>query len=52
MSGTAEARVVIVDDHDLLRAGVRASLGPRVEVIAESGDVTGAVRAIDEQERR
>ena len=44
------ARVVIVDDHDLFRAGVRASLGPRVEVVAESGDVEGAVRAIEELE--
>jgi DNA-binding NarL/FixJ family response regulator len=43
-------RVVIVDDHDLFRAGVRASLGQEVEVIAESGDVEGAVRAIEELE--
>jgi DNA-binding NarL/FixJ family response regulator len=42
--------VVIVDDHDLFRAGVRASLGPRVEVLADSGDVEGAVRAIEELE--
>jgi DNA-binding NarL/FixJ family response regulator len=42
------ARVVIVDDHDLFRAGVRASLGPRLEVVAESGDVDGAVQAIEE----
>jgi DNA-binding NarL/FixJ family response regulator len=41
-------RVAIVDDHDLFRAGVRASLGPRVEVVAESGEVEGAVRAIEE----
>jgi DNA-binding NarL/FixJ family response regulator len=39
---------VIVDDHDLFRAGVRASLGQEVEVLAESGDVEGAVRAIEE----
>ncbi len=43
-------RVAIVDDHDLFRAGVRASLGPQVEVVAESGDVQGAVRAIEELE--
>jgi DNA-binding NarL/FixJ family response regulator len=41
-------RIVIVDDHDLFRAGVRASLGEEVEVLAESGDVEGAVRAIEE----
>jgi DNA-binding NarL/FixJ family response regulator len=43
-------RVLIVDDHDLFRAGVRASLGQQVEVVAESGDVEGAVRAIEELE--
>jgi DNA-binding NarL/FixJ family response regulator len=43
-------RVVIVDDHDLFRAGVRASFGREVEVIAESGDVEGAVRTIEELE--
>lgn len=50
MSDGSAPRVLIVDDHDLFRAGVRASLGPRVEVIADSGDVEGAVRAIDELE--
>jgi DNA-binding NarL/FixJ family response regulator len=40
--------VVIVDDHDLFRAGVRASLGPCVEVVADCGEVEGAVRAIEE----
>jgi DNA-binding NarL/FixJ family response regulator len=43
-------QVVIVDDHDLFRAGVRASFGREVEVLAESGDVEGAVRAIEELE--
>jgi DNA-binding NarL/FixJ family response regulator len=43
-------RVLIVDDHDLFRAGVRASLGSQVEVVAESGDVEGAVRAIEQLE--
>jgi DNA-binding NarL/FixJ family response regulator len=47
MSVAAAPRVAIVDDHDLFRAGVRASLGPEVEVVAESGDVEGAVRAIE-----
>ncbi len=43
-------RVVIVDDHDLFRAGVRASLGKEIEVVAESGEVEAAVRAIEELE--
>jgi DNA-binding NarL/FixJ family response regulator len=41
-------RVAIVDDHDLFRAGVRASLGSRVTVVADSGSVEGAVHAIEE----
>ncbi len=48
MSDGSLPRVLIVDDHDLFRAGVRASLGQEVEVIAESGDVEGAVHAIEE----
>jgi len=47
-SGGSPPRVAIVDDHDLFRAGVRTSLGPRVEVVADSGDVEGAVRAIEQ----
>ncbi len=48
--GGSGVRVVIVDDHDLFRAGVRASLGREIEVVAESGDVEGAVQAIEELE--
>jgi DNA-binding NarL/FixJ family response regulator len=50
VSEESPPRVLIVDDHDLFRAGVRASLGSQVEVVAESGDVEGAVRAIEELE--
>jgi DNA-binding NarL/FixJ family response regulator len=39
-------RVVIVDDHDLFRAGVRAELGGQLEVIGDAGDVAEAVRVI------
>jgi DNA-binding NarL/FixJ family response regulator len=48
VSEGSRPRVAIVDDHDLFRAGVRASLGPRVEVVAESGDLESAVRAIEQ----
>jgi DNA-binding NarL/FixJ family response regulator len=48
--GGAAPRVAIVDDHDLFRAGVRASLGPEIDVVAESGDVESAVRAIEQLE--
>jgi DNA-binding NarL/FixJ family response regulator len=50
VSDGSAPRVVIVDDHDLFRAGVRASLGPWVEVIGDSGDVEGAVQVIEELE--
>ena len=42
-------RVVIVDDHALFRAGVRAELvamAPRVEIVGEAADVDSAVAAI------
>jgi DNA-binding NarL/FixJ family response regulator len=42
------ARVVIVDDHRLFRAGVRAELGEHVEVVGDAGSVEEAVRVIGE----
>jgi DNA-binding NarL/FixJ family response regulator len=39
-------RVVLVDDHALFRAGVRAELDGLVEVVGEAGDVDGAVREV------
>lgn len=44
--GQALHRVVIVDDHRLFRAGVRAELDGLVEVVGEAGGVEEAVRAI------
>ena len=38
--------VVIVDDHDLFRAGVRAELEARVEVRGEAGTVEAAEAAV------
>lgn len=40
-------RVVLVDDHELVRAGVRAALGERVEVVGEAGDVASAIAVIE-----
>jgi DNA-binding NarL/FixJ family response regulator len=40
------ARVFIVDDHPLVRSGVRTELGDAVEVIGEAGDVDSAVAAL------
>ncbi|MDO8209381.1 response regulator transcription factor [Conexibacter sp. CPCC 206217] len=45
MSGV---RVLIVDDHQLFRAGVRAELGDRVEVVGEADGVEQAVALIAE----
>jgi len=42
-------RVVLVDDHQLVRSGVRAELGPEVEVVGEAGEVDEAVRIITEE---
>ena len=39
--------VVLVDDHELFRAGVRAELEGLVDVQAEVGSVEEAVRAVD-----
>ncbi|CED89983.1 MULTISPECIES: response regulator transcription factor [Actinomyces] len=42
-------RILVVDDHALVRAGVRAELAadaPDLEVIAEADDVEGAIAAV------
>ncbi len=39
-------RVFLVDDHALFRAGVRAEIGPHVDVVGEAGTVDEAVPAI------
>jgi DNA-binding NarL/FixJ family response regulator len=41
--------VVLVDDHALFRAGVRAELDGLVEIVGEAGDVDAAVREIVER---
>ncbi|WP_027007044.1 response regulator [Conexibacter woesei] len=42
-------RVVLVDDHAIFRAGVRAELDGLVEVVGEAGDVDSAVREVVER---
>jgi len=39
-------RVVIVDDHQLFRAGVRGELAGRVDVVADAGSVAEAIDTI------
>ncbi len=42
-------RVFLVDDHELFRAGVRAELGPEVELVGEADEVGAAVELIGER---
>jgi DNA-binding NarL/FixJ family response regulator len=42
-------RVLIVDDHQLFRAGVRAELEPLLEVAGEAGSVDEAVSSIESE---
>jgi DNA-binding NarL/FixJ family response regulator len=46
MTASALPTVVLVDDHALFRAGVRAELEGLVTVVGEAGDVEAAVREI------
>jgi DNA-binding NarL/FixJ family response regulator len=41
-------RVLIVDDHELFRAGVRGQLEPAIEVVGEAAGVEDALRLIGE----
>ncbi len=45
---TDKIRVVIVDDHDVIRVGVRQSLGDDLEVVGEARDVETAIAAVAE----
>ena len=45
---TRKPRVVLVDDHGLFLAGVRAELGDAVDVVGEAGTVAEAVPLIKE----
>ncbi len=44
---TFQPTVVLVDDHALVRAGVRAELGDAVRVVGEAADVDEAVAVIE-----
>jgi DNA-binding NarL/FixJ family response regulator len=46
----SDPRVLIVDDHQLFRSGVRAELEPLLEIVAEAGTVEEAVAAIESHE--
>jgi DNA-binding NarL/FixJ family response regulator len=46
----SEPRVVLVDDHQLFRSGVRAELEPLLEIVAEAGTVEEAETVIAHHE--
>lgn len=43
-------RVFLVDDHDIVRAGTRAVLGDRVDIVGEADDTEAAIELILERE--
>jgi DNA-binding NarL/FixJ family response regulator len=43
------ARVVIVDDHELFRAGVRTEIGKVHVIVGEAGTPSAAIAVINEQ---
>jgi DNA-binding NarL/FixJ family response regulator len=44
--GIGPLRVVLVDDHQMFRSGVRAELGDRADVVGEAGDADEAIAVI------
>ncbi|WP_084124364.1 response regulator transcription factor [Demequina sp. NBRC 110054] len=46
MDSSSTTRVVIVDDHDVIRVGVRESLDDDIEVVGEGRDVESAIAAV------
>jgi DNA-binding NarL/FixJ family response regulator len=46
VTAVARPRVFLVDDHAMVRSGVRAELGGAVDVVGEAADVQGAVEGI------
>jgi DNA-binding NarL/FixJ family response regulator len=46
VAATEPVRVFVVDDHAMVRAGVRAELGADVDVVGEAADVPEAVERI------
>lgn len=48
MTESARPRVVVVDDHAIVRSGVRSELAGEVDVVGEAGTVAEAVACIEE----
>jgi DNA-binding NarL/FixJ family response regulator len=41
-----KTRVVLVDDHSLVRSGVRSELGDRLDIVGEAADIAEAIACI------
>ncbi|MFQ5968453.1 MAG: response regulator, partial [Acidimicrobiia bacterium] len=50
LADQSRARVFLVDDHDLMRAGARGVLGEAVDIVGEADDVPAAIELIRERE--
>ena len=50
MSATAAIRLLVVDDHPILRAGLRAvqEIAPEIEIVGEAGTAGDALTAVKE----
>lgn len=46
---TYQPTIVIIDDHDLVRAGIKSELGDSVRVVGESSDIVDAVDTIEQR---
>ena len=45
-AGSDRVRVFVVDDHAVVRSGVRAEVGAAVDIVGEAADVAGALEGI------
>jgi len=46
MNTATRPRLVLVDDHTMVRSGVRTELGDAVDIVGEAGDVEAAIAAV------
>ena len=42
----SDIRIAVVDDHEMFRAGVIATLQPDFDIVGQAGDVEGAIEMI------
>lgn len=47
---TGALRVVVVDDHDMFRAGVKHEIGAQVSIVGEAADAPSAVKVVLDNE--